>query len=567
MLRLIPKIEIEKIPLKPERDVARALVNQLPDGCTIYHSYPWLKTDRNDYNHTSTLQQGETDFIVVHPDHGLLIIEVKGGEIEYNPSEMEWYRKIGVKRKQITNPFEQARRNMHFLVEQIQEISFLGKSPLPFTYGYAVVFPDCIYEGSLPPDAEPVIVVSAKDMSNLGRAVTKAFRQWDRRTHFNPMDRRVHDGIIKGIHPSFKLIPLLSRQIEEQEEQLVRLTEEQLRLLDFLISHDRALIRGVAGSGKTLLAMSQAHRFADKGLSTLFVCYNKALAIWLNNNLSEQYSELITIKHFHALCHDLCKMCEIPFDVPSEKDQDVFWRDTAPELLMQSSEKCDTRFDAIVIDEGQDFHELWWAALESIQKKPDDGPLYVFYDPAQNLFVDKSNFPNLGEAFELPTNCRNTKKIASFCGQIQHVEIPTRALTPDGVDCSIEFIPNSEKQVKRCEQLIRQWVGQGNMRLSQIAILSPHSHPRSCLHSVQELAGRKLTLSLDQWRNEKGILFSTIRSFKGLEADAVILTDVPDLDSIPHFTRNDFYVAVSRAKHLLVVLAKNKAVKSIFTMS
>ena len=565
MPKLIPKISIDEIPLKPERDVARALVEQLPDGCTIYHSYPWLRTERNDFYHTASLQQGETDFIIVHPKHGLLLLEVKGGEIEYNSTDMEWYRKLGVRRKQITNPFEQARRNMHFLVNQIRELSFLGVSKLPFTYGYAVVFPDCIYQGSLPPDAEPVIVLSAKDMSDLGGAVTKAFRQWDRRSHIEPMKRSTHDGIVKGIQPSFKLMPILYRQIEEQEEQLVRLTDEQLRLLEFLGTHHRALIRGVAGSGKTLLAMSQAQRFADKKLNTLFVCYNKALANWLNSNIPEHYSELITVRHFHALCHDLCKSCDIPFDVLSEKNPDIFWRDKAPELLMQALDKCDTRFEAVVVDEGQDFHELWWAALGDIQTDPDNGPLYVFYDPAQNLFVARSNLPNLGQAFELPTNCRNTKKIALFCGQIQDVEIPTRIQTPDGMDCTMEIIPNSEKQVKRCEQLIRQWVGQGNLKLSQIAILSPHGQPRSCIKDVQELAGRKLTLSLDSWRDEKGILFSTIRSFKGLEADAVIIIDVPDLDSIPYFTKNDFYVAASRAKHILVVLAKDEAVKSIFS--
>ena len=48
MARLIPKVEVKEIAVKSERDTARFLVDQLPNDCVIYHSYPWLKTDRND---------------------------------------------------------------------------------------------------------------------------------------------------------------------------------------------------------------------------------------------------------------------------------------------------------------------------------------------------------------------------------------------------------------------------------------------------------------------------------------------------------------------------------------
>ena len=80
MARLIPKVRIEDIGVKSERDTARHLIDQLPNECIIYHSYPWLKSDRNDRGNT-TIMEGETDFVIILPSHGMLILEVKGGEI------------------------------------------------------------------------------------------------------------------------------------------------------------------------------------------------------------------------------------------------------------------------------------------------------------------------------------------------------------------------------------------------------------------------------------------------------------------------------------------------------
>ena len=84
MAKLIPKINPEDIGNNGERIVAMALVDQLPDDCIVYHSYPWLRQERNEYNNRTQLRQGEVDFVVIHPKAGLLVLEVKGGEIEYD---------------------------------------------------------------------------------------------------------------------------------------------------------------------------------------------------------------------------------------------------------------------------------------------------------------------------------------------------------------------------------------------------------------------------------------------------------------------------------------------------
>lgn len=559
MARLVPRIEVDEIEVKPERDVARALVAQLPNEFVVYHSYPWLRADRNDRDRT-TFREGEADFVVVDPDRGLLVLEVKGGEIGYEPGSHTWYRQLGARRKEITDPFAQARRSLHVLADRIREAAFAGDARLPFAYGYAVVFPDCDDRGELPPGAEPAIVLSARDLPQLGRRAVDALSQWDGRPRPAPLSARERDGILRGLSPSFQLLPALWRTVEEQEERLVRLTDEQLRFLEFIADRRRAAVRGVAGSGKTLLARTQAQRFADQGLSTLFLCFNRALAEWIDESLPERYRPLVTVRHFHALCSDFCRKAGLPFASPRGALDGRFWLEEAPGLLLDALDLVPDRFDALVVDEGQDFHPPWWVPVESLLREPETGGLFVFYDPAQNLFTDLAAgppIPGLGEPFALTVNCRNTRQIAALCGRIQGMPLPTRPGAPLGADCEVQLAEGDAEQRSGCERRLRDWLGAGRLRPSQVAVLCPRSRENSSLAGVTSLAGRRLTDDLDEWRADEGFLFSTVRSFKGLEADAAILLDVPTPGRIPQFTRNDYYVAASRAKHLLVVLARD----------
>ena len=558
MARLIPKIDPQDIANVGERDVAAALVNQLPDSCVVYHSYPWLRADRNDRSGKVTLREGEADFVIVHPKAGLLILEVKGGEIHYEHQGRGWYRKEPNRLVEIKDPFEQARKNAHVLEHEIRRESFGGRGQIPCPYGYAVIFPHCEYTGSAPPGADTSIIFSAADLPHLGKRVTTLLGRWKRGLNPVELTKEQMDGIQLALSPAFQLLPVLFRQIQEQEACLHRLTEDQTRLLDFLAAHERAAIKGVAGSGKTILANAQAQRFARAGKKTLLVCFNKSLAEWLNRNQPEEFADTIKIDHFHGLCAELCRKARIPFS-PKWNDKGEFWRAVAPDLLLKALDVVPDRFDAVVVDEGQDFFDDWWIALEVLNADGDQGPFYVFYDPAQNLFVsDGLTIPDLGHPFELPTNCRNTKRIAETCGKIRGVEIAVRNDAPAGVETDVRVLPQAEARARAVSELVSDWIGKGRMRPSQIAILSPFTKNKSCVATVSKIGRTVICDDLNEWRANEGVLFATIRSFKGLEADAIIVTDVADPDSDPYFTISDLYVGCSRAKHLLVILATEK---------
>ncbi len=139
MAKLIPAIDPTEISNLGERDIAIALVEQLPDDCVIYHSYPWLRPLRNDRSGKVTLREGEADFVILHPKAGLLVLEVKGGEIQYDFENRRWLRVEGSRTVEIKDPFAQARANLHALEEAISREGFGGQN-IPCPYGYAVAF-------------------------------------------------------------------------------------------------------------------------------------------------------------------------------------------------------------------------------------------------------------------------------------------------------------------------------------------------------------------------------------------------------------------------------------------
>jgi hypothetical protein len=233
-----------------------------------------------------------------------------------------------------------------------------------------------------------------------------------------------------------------------------------------------------------------------------------------------------------------------------------FWAEEAPEKLLKALETVETRYGAIVVDEGQDFLKDWWLPIELLNESEDRGKLYIFYDRHQNLFNPDLVFPDLPVRFVLPANCRNTRKIAGVCGSIRGIEMPVWSSAPVGESPKIVEWSSAEDCRTRVENIVSGWISKGQLKPNQIAILGPHAFSRSCLANLTRLGQTPITQSLVQWRQGKGVLYHTARAFKGLEADALVVVEVKGFSRT--FTDADLYVACSRAKHDLVVLCASE---------
>ena len=554
MARLIPKVSPAAIQNSGERIVAQALAEQLPPDCRIYHSYPWLRVGQHPTTGRDVLQPGEADFVIVDPTLGVLILEVKGGTIEYEPDTHLWRRlETG---EPIKDPFAQAERNKYALRDRIAAHPvFFNSGPQGFTLGHAVVFPDCRFAGALPANAARDILLDADDLPEMKKAIARAYDAWCAVDHPHRLDDARLDAIVEALSPVFRFTPVLWRTLDQQEERIKRLTDEQLHLLEFLSNQQRAAIEGVAGSGKTILAMAQAQRFAREGQRTLLLCYNRLLAEWLDNQLPEQYRRSITCSSYHSLVREMCRKTRLPF--PASSYNQEFWDFEAPELLEQATDLVgdDDLYDTVVVDEGQDFLELWWIGLEKLFRKASNSkPMYVFYDPKQVIYQAQTAIPlALGNPYVLSLNCRNTRRIASFCAEIMDIQIPTHTESPDGIDPKVHHCRTMSEVIRKSQQIVQDWcLGErGGLAPQQVAILTDSTRPNSWPTRIGNIP-----LVQDQmaWRAGGGVLLDTYRRFKGLEADAIVLAGVPPVGTDDKYTRHDHYVATSRAKHLLEIV-------------
>jgi hypothetical protein len=557
MARLIPHADPSQIALEPERRVAEALCTQLRKSAVVFHSYPWLRPERDLDRPGSrpVLREGEADFVVLHPRYGILVVEVKGGNLRFDPETQRWDRHGATHR--VKDPFDQASKNLRALETQLKQRTFGDYAELPFSRTRCVVFPNCEYQGTLPPGADKSLLFGASDLARLGEKVEALFRL---QPFVPPADLSpgILDRISRGLTSTFQLVPALWSEIEEQERKLFRFTETQLQLLTFLQAHRRAMIQGVAGSGKTVLAMAKARAFADEGMRVLFVCFNEMLADWLRSQLPLSYRDSVTIRNYHKLCSEWTRAAGLTW--PQVVDEQSFFAGSAPALLEQAIDLLPERcFDAIVVDEGQDFMPAWWDTLELINRRPTEGPLYVFFDPEQQIFYPKAPFmPDLGKPFVLPVNCRNTGSIASRCGEIIGRKIPVNQGTPEGRPPVLVHAPDSAAQVKAVEKQLKEWMAPpAGLKAGQVAIVTRGSVQSSPLADLGRLGGFSLTQRLEEWQSGAAILLTSLYRFKGLEADALILADIvkPDPQAVPPgFRPEHYYVACSRAKHLLAII-------------
>jgi hypothetical protein len=105
MARMIPDVDPATVEHSSEEPVYRALRDQLPDEYMILHSYPWLRPWRGE----GALAEGEADFVVLHPEKGLLVLEVKGGSRSATMDSVGTGRNAAVWRSSRTLSYRPAR--------------------------------------------------------------------------------------------------------------------------------------------------------------------------------------------------------------------------------------------------------------------------------------------------------------------------------------------------------------------------------------------------------------------------------------------------------------------------
>jgi len=528
---------------RAESKVYAALKSELTEEFIIYYNVPWTASLTDD---DSELKDGEADFIILWRDHGFFSIEVKGGSVGFDENTMSYYSiGMGGKKYSIKHPFEQAKRSKHVLLNQLK--SHPGFLNQKIGMAHLVFFPDL--------DRIPNInqISTNKDLILTGQSFGRIVEELKRIFHlFNKDDYNFsfeNFSVLKRIlSSSFCLKPLLSTLMKDTDEGLMELTKSQFKVLRSFQKNKRMLITGSAGTGKTLLAIECARKFAGDEVQTIYVCYNKLLAESIKLQIGK--TKNLSIFTFHELCYYVEKISNQgnpPFLNNEIHDQNYF-NNVLPDRFMEALSNTSMRFGCIIVDEAQDFLENWWVPLEeSLSGK--NANFYIFYDENQNINTSKLKLPFESPILSLNENKRNTNQIFNIAMRFFEGNEKPDPSNIDGLEVSI-LNPGIQNVVAEISSLVRRLVQHEKVSKKDIAILTCVEKGNSILKNATNLGVFRLT---DDIHNEEGIFFDTVKRFKGMERSAIILIDI---NLISEENKNRIlFIGTTRAKSGLFVVA------------
>jgi hypothetical protein len=567
MARMLPELSNDQLLSLKSQAEARFYAEcrrQLPDDIVVIYSANWIYRDGRD-----RLLEGEADFTIVVPKSGVFTVEVKGGGVSFDAATGKWQ---SIDRKgathDIKDPFRQASNERHAIKDQLfghpRWCYWRGKY---LTLGHAVMLPD-IHDVKplLSPERQRDFIGVDTDMAALSAWLVKLQTFWTR-DNDDVLGAQGAQLVEEILCSSVEIRPALNSVLDVAEQVRTRLTTNQAKILRIIGSRKRAVIAGGAGTGKTLIAVEKARQLAESNQSVLLLCYNRPLANALAASVADQTR--ITVMSFHQLCDrrisealliakvDL--LAEAQAAYPGSHSKHVF-DVQMPYALARSNEVLEAKYDALVVDEAQDFSDDYWFAVEELLQDTKQGAFYIFIDENQALYRKHTCLPVDGEPYHLTANCRNTIPIhqlgyAFYKGEpIDEPDLPGEEIRRFAVE-------GEEAQAVAIAGVIKGLLAEGVSPGDIIVLLA--KRPKSRLYALleaQRLSGG-VEWAIESPGKNKAIFADTVGRFKGLEAPIVIMWLGDEIEAEEQ--REFLYVGTTRAKSLLCIVGSTKAIAGL----
>jgi len=377
-------------------------LEMLGDDYTVFHSYCWLGDG------VRTAAQGEADFLVLHPRHGILAIEVKAGGIAYEGGAWQQTNRNTGETHAIY-PFQQAERSRQRVLAELQKrmqqnIPLVGKA-VWFT---SVQIP---MGKALPLESPRDIILDADDLRDPKERLEHIYAYWRGILHIPERTQSPAEfqQTIRILQPVFRIVETLAAVSAAVEQSTARLTNAQFALLEYLRDQRTAAIHGAAGTGKSLLAAEKARMLAREGQKVLYLCFNEFL---LERLRSCRWDANITIHNERTLAEELMTGRELRIETVLREFEEFF---------QNEYDGAQWAYPNIIVDEAQDFPS---ALLEQFAMLAElyDGAFYLFYDRGQTILSRRVEGQALQMApawidahmdcrLVLYRNCRNTAEI------------------------------------------------------------------------------------------------------------------------------------------------------------
>ncbi len=452
MARLIPDTAFNDTGMTPgEKRITRAFYQNLDDSVIIWYQ-PKLQESRR------------PDLILYLPEVGLVLYEIKDWSLKniLNANADYWTIKDGENEKSVTNPFIQARRYFFNLKKQLEKESIFlsnetkhkGKIKLPIAT--AIMFPNIHKDSFLAKGLNNIIeeryIIFKEDVDEIRNSTHRKIIDKLKR-HFEPWwpNEELTDEEITKLRAI--LYPeITSKQKDKGGKIKDIILDEYQEQVAKRLGAGHKIIRGIAGSGKSLVLCAKARLLLEEqpNWKILLTCYNISLASQLRyyiksffgmtdnyqQDILNKIDERIEIIHFHELCANIFKKEKLNFPKINrdqvlrtasfsnlqEHEIEAKLDEMESALLGQeiqriaSTRKLDL-YDAILVDESQDFHPSWLKALLLLLNGKTNF-LLLAEDPNQKIYPRTFSYKEAGidvrgggKIYNLPIGYRSTREI------------------------------------------------------------------------------------------------------------------------------------------------------------
>lgn len=524
--------------LRGELETLRRLKAGLGPEYAVYHGVHWAAA------RGGGAAFGEIDFAIVNRDGEVLVVEQKNGALLETGDGLE--KKYGANVKSVP---AQIARNASAVKGNFRKQNPVAR---PLRVDCLLYCPDHRVLDVNAAGMDRYRIVDARRRGELADIVAGLLGPG------TGADARLAKRVHGFFRQSFEVIPDVHASVDKQQEVFARLNGDLVRNIDRFEQAPRRLrVKGVAGCGKTGVAIHFYERALENGKHPLMLCFNRPLREKLNAVVSDGG----VVQTWNGFCGRYLEDCGAPPVYPRGFDQD-FWAKTMDRVRERAllNERLDEgwRFDTLIIDEAQDFDPEWIEILKLFLD--DDSDILWLEDPNQNIRRTERPLEKGFAGFRADENYRSPRHIAHYIRKALSYEFECVNELP-GFPVAVETWEAPEEQPALAAARVAELVRLG-FRPDQVTVLTMRGFRNSAMSARDRLGNftiRRFEDEYDRFGNQKmsdgQIYFDSIHRFKGQEAPAVILCDVdPDPDSLEHWNRL-LYCGMTRVAVRLELLA------------
>jgi len=501
---------------------------------------------------TDETKDHEADLVVLMPETGILVLEVKGGSVWHDAAG--WWIKRRGKDARI-NPVDQA-RDMKYSLRQYVEQDPRWGSRGRVAWAHGVVTPYAEFGSDFAVPELPRWALHDKheqtDLAARLRENGWGLSHGQRAPTYDDVELVVE--ILAGRMPTSHD---LNAEAAERASTADRLTQEQATLLQVTRLLRRVEVRGGAGSGKTVLALQQA-KDLTRGRSgerppqrVALICYSIGLAEYLKREVAGWHRNHRPA--FVGTFEEFGRQWGAP---TGTREDSEFWEETLPRMMGDLAAELPDgkKYDAVIVDEAQDFADGWWRPVLASLRDEVEGGVSVYSDENQRIFARYGRPPVALVPLVLDHNLRNTKQIHGSFGPLA----PSRMYARGGEGPDVRFVPASAEDAlgaadDEVDRLIDDGWSPGNICL----LTTGHRHPMQ--QEATDFHGQQ-----GYWRTfweGDDVFYGHVLGCKGLERKAVVLC--LNESEARDRSRERLYVGMSRATDMLVVVGDPAVIREV----